>query len=115
MQFKIGAITIIILAVIGFWQWDRGNAFEAGVNSEKAKQAEAEKTGVKVVDSRVIELNKERDEWKLKAIDLQEKLNNKKKATKDEIKKALANAKCDALGVDSLNMWNSFIGTEPSY
>ena len=68
---KLGIVLAILTALIGFWQWDRHNAYQGGYDAAKAEAlAEYQAADAKARDV-LAEAVKERDEWKKKAIDLQ--------------------------------------------
>ena len=79
MKVKLAVIAVAIVGVVYFFQSSLDDAFEAGVNSEKAKQAKAERLAQLDINKKVLKANNERDALKLQAIELQEKLKQQKK------------------------------------
>lgn len=68
---KLGIVLAILTMLIGFWQWDRHNAYQGGYSAAKAEAlAEYQAADAKARDA-ITEAVAERDEWKQKAIDLQ--------------------------------------------
>jgi len=70
---KMGLLLVILTSLIGFWQWDRHNAYRGGYDAAKAEAlAEYQAADAKARDV-LAEAVKERDHWQQVAIDLQNK------------------------------------------
>ena len=111
---KLGIISALIIALIGFAKWSYDSIYEAGVNSQIAKQKEANDKTNKEYTKKISEALENNKKEKEQSAKLLEELNNVEHKFR-EIQKATANSDCKSFGVESFELFNSFIGTEPAY
>lgn len=113
MQVKLIIVAALVAALIAFWNYETNKAFEAGVNSQRAKDFEAHKEAIAKQNEQLSIVLKEKEVWRNKAVEIQNNLNKVKKVNDVDIQKAANTANCRALGNDYFQLWNSLIEEGP--
>lgn len=112
---KLTIFASIFLAAIAFWKWDRDQAFQAGVDSEKANQLEVLKKAIASESVKIDDALKQKKHYQNQAIQIEKQAKERLKVAYREINEAAKNARCTSLGNDVFVMFNTLIGEEPSY
>lgn len=68
---KLSMYLAILTLLVGFWQWDRHAAFQAGYDSGKAEQLEAYAKAEGEAKEKLDAAIADRDKWQKLAIELQ--------------------------------------------
>lgn len=111
---KLGLITVLVLALIGFAKWGYDSIYDAGYTAAVADQAKLNEAADKEYTKKINKALKDKQDADAEAARLLDELNNAEGKFR-EIQKATANSKCKSLGTESFNLFNEIIGTEPVY
>ena len=111
---KLGLITVLVLALIGFAKWGYDSIYQAGANSVHAELAQEFKDREKALNERLAKALADNEEEKATASRMQETLRNTQAANRklrDEINDATF--ECTSIGGDFMELWNKTI-SEPA-
>jgi len=68
---KMGLLLVILTSLIGFWQWDRHNAYRGGYDAGKAEQLAQYQAAEEAARIELGEAVEEKKHWQQVAIELQ--------------------------------------------
>jgi len=70
---KMGLLLVILMSLIGFWQWDHHNTYQSGYNAGKAEQLAQYQAAEEAARIELGEAVEEKKHWQQVAIELQNK------------------------------------------